>query len=271
MPLKLENKKQEILDLLDKGYNTNDIARELDEYQQAVRNVIKKYKPELSFIKNKGNAPNYFTTIDTHAKSYFLGFIAADGAIVKNTNSNTYELTITIHNKDIDILNFFKKELNCDHKISNNLGSNKNLCRFRISDKQLTKDLFSLGIVPNKSLILSSFINKIPNEFFNSFLLGYFDGDGSIYITKSKKYYINIRGTENLLTDYLTYFNINKKLYKYDSTFQLVLGSKEHLFTFFNKLYKDSPIYLKRKHEIFQNFLKEKCQDKTISSPCIST
>ena len=26
-----------------------------------------------------------------------------------------------------------------------------------------------------------------------------------------------------------------------------------------------------KKHEIFQNFLKEKCQDKTISSPCIST
>ena len=218
----------------------------------------------------------YFKEINSYNKAYLLGFIAADGAIVQNKNTNTKTLTITIHAKDIAVLELLKSELNSSLNIKDITYKSKSLLsykldvnhkRFTTSRKEIIQDLEKVGLTSNKSLTMPNLVVNIPKKYRKAFILGYFDGDGSIYITKSKKYYINIRGTENLLTDYLTYFNINKKLYKYDSTFQLVLGSKEHLYTFFNKLYKDSPIYLKRKHEIFQNFLKEKCQDKTISSP----
>ena len=50
--LKLENKKDIILELLDSGLNTAQIAKHLDEYQQAVRNVIKKYRPKKSFMSS---------------------------------------------------------------------------------------------------------------------------------------------------------------------------------------------------------------------------
>jgi hypothetical protein len=46
---------------------------------------------------------NYFSVIDSSIKAYILGFIAADGAIVRNTNCSTKTLTITIHAKDVSI------------------------------------------------------------------------------------------------------------------------------------------------------------------------
>ena len=262
--LKLENKKDIILELLDSGLNTAQIAKHLDEYQQAVRNVIKKYRPEKSFILNQGIASTYFSKIDTNEKAYFLGFIAADGALVKSSTGSTYELTITIHSKDKYILEEFRSQLNCEHTVKD-LNRN-NLVRFSISNKSLTNDLINLGIVPNKSLILDSFQNKIPNEFFNSFLLGYFDGDGSIYKTSTNKYYIQIRGTKNLLEDYNKFLKLDYEIKKYDSTYNLTIGSKSNIIKFIS-LYENNNIFLNRKKEKFNSFLKEKCQDKTISSP----
>lgn len=261
--LKLENKKDIILELLDSGLNVAQIANNLNEYQQAVRNVIKKYRPEKSFILNQGIASTYFSKIDTHEKAYFLGFIAADGALVKSSTGNTYELTITIHSRDKYILEEFRSQLKCEHTVRD--LNRDNLVRFSISNKNLTNDLINLGIVPNKSLILDSFQDKIPNEFFNSFLLGYFDGDGSIYKTNNK-YYIQIRGTKNLLEDYNKFLNLDYEIKKYDSTYNLTIGSKSNIIKFIS-LYNKNNIFLSRKKDKFNSFLKEKCQDKTISSP----
>lgn len=263
--LKLEHKKDEILNLLDSGLNIAKIAENLKEYPQAVRNIIKKYRPNMVFIKNQGITDSYFEEINSHTKAYFLGFIAADGALVKSSVGNTYELTITINQRDKLVLEALKKELKCEHKVKD--LKTDNLVRFRISNKNLTRHLIHLGVTPNKSLTLKSFKNKFNTKYFNSFLLGYFDGDGSIFRTRSAKYYISIRGTYDLLNDYNEYLGLNKILKKYDSTWTLSIGSKKDIIKFFTLLYKDSEIFLPRKYEKFQSFLQEKCQDKTISSP----
>lgn len=51
------------------------------------------------YLRNK----NYFDVIDTYAKAYIVGFIAADGSIVKSSRGNSYYLTITIRYEDKDI------------------------------------------------------------------------------------------------------------------------------------------------------------------------
>ena len=97
-------------------------------------------------------------------------------------------------------------------------------------------------------------------------MLGYFDGDGSIYKTSTNKYYIQIRGTKNLLEDYNKFLKLDYEIKKYDSTYNLTIGSKSNIIKFIS-LYKNNNIFLNRKKEKFNSFLKEKCQDKTISSP----
>jgi hypothetical protein len=56
----------------------------------------------------RGNT-SYFHIIDTKAKAYLLGFIAADGSVVKS--GNTRYLTITLKYEDKEVLEFLKTEL----------------------------------------------------------------------------------------------------------------------------------------------------------------
>lgn len=208
MKLKVEEHKDYILSEIGKGRSIKSLAEELNVYQQNVSNLIKKHRPDKKFRLNPGNL-DYFKIIDTDKKAYFVGFIAADGAIVKTNTS--YSLTITIHSKDRYILDELKKDIGCEHQVRN-LKAHDHV-RFVISRKELILHLRNLGIEPNKSLTMPSLLQNIPKEYHKAFLRGYFDGDGSIYKTiipsrPKGRYYISIRGTEDFLKDYVKVFNL---------------------------------------------------------------
>ena len=269
MKLKLEHKKEYILSEIDKGVSIQSISKILNENSQPVRNIIKKYRPDLTFTLNSGNL-DYFKIIDTDKKAYFIGFIAADGAIVKSTNSNSHTMTITIHSKDRIILDKLKEDIGCENQVR--ILNTHNHVRFTLSKKEFINDLMKLGIKPNKSLTITSLLSNIPQKFHKSFLRGYFDGDGSIFKTVTEgrpkgRYYISIRGTTEFLKDYITVFELSS--YSLNTTSEnissLSIGSKENILKIFS-MYESSEIHLNRKYEKFLSFIEEKCQDKTISS-----
>lgn len=214
MELKLEKHKDYILSEIDKGRSIKSLAEELNAYHQNVSNLIKKYRPDSKFTLNPGNL-EYFRNINTDKKAYFVGFIAADGALVKTKTSTS--LTITIHSKDRIILDSLKEDIGCDHEVKK--LTKKDHVRFVISRKEHIKALNDLGIESNKSLTMPSIIHNIPKEFRKAFLRGYFDGDGSIFktVTASRpkgRYYVSIRGTEDFLNDYIKVFGITS--YSFD-------------------------------------------------------
>ncbi|MDC7249130.1 MAG: LAGLIDADG family homing endonuclease, partial [Sphaerochaetaceae bacterium] len=118
---------------------------------------------------------NYFSTIDNPNKAYILGFLYADGSISKN-----YNITVCISKKDIEILEFIKKELKYSGDITTKIISQNEYSLLRIVSKKLSIDLINLGIVNNKTYE-SKQLPIIPNKYFNDLLRGFFDGDGSIY------------------------------------------------------------------------------------------
>lgn len=68
-----------------------------------------------------------------------------------------------------------------------------------ICSSQLARDLVAHGLTSPKSLTLE--FPSIPREFISDFVLGYFDGDGSIWIeTKTRKVRISFCGTEAFLS-----------------------------------------------------------------------
>lgn len=85
--LKLENKKDLILSLYKEGKTPIEISKILGTYLQPVTNLLKTYIPNIKFTPNKGNV-HYFHTIDSYAKAYIVGFIAADGALVNFNHNN---------------------------------------------------------------------------------------------------------------------------------------------------------------------------------------
>lgn len=78
---------------------------------------------------------NYFEKIDTEDKAYFLGFIMADGCILKNRNT----LKIIIHKKDKHILEDFSKCIDFKGSIYTPLTRN-HMCSISMSNIKLKND-----------------------------------------------------------------------------------------------------------------------------------
>jgi len=112
--------------------------------------------------------------------SYVLGYIVADGCIVKDkSRSNSY--TVNVTSKDKAHLYKIRNALSSTHKISKKLnGTGHVTYQLQIRNLSLARDLMKLGILPRKTHNLDPV--QVPSEFFADFARGFFDGDGSVYI-----------------------------------------------------------------------------------------
>lgn len=124
---------------------------------------------------------NYFSKIDSPVKAYLLGLLYADGHVALKNN------TINLVSNDIELINLFKNEIGCNKEIYRN-PNHKNAYTFYFCSSQMKSDLIKLGCVTQKSLILKfPSLEQVPLKYIKFFLLGNFDGDGSVTIDKTGK------------------------------------------------------------------------------------
>ncbi|MFW9949474.1 MAG: LAGLIDADG family homing endonuclease, partial [Candidatus Thorarchaeota archaeon] len=153
------------------GENAKNAINIIDIYSNL--NVLKKSSKRIH-----SHHPNlildYFKTINTLEKAYWLGFLFADGFI----EINGKRIAIELGEEDKELLYDFAKRLkfNKDY-ISYQKEHKSYLLRFQSED--FCNDLINLGMIPgetkSKNIELPSLHNR---ELYLAFLLGYFDGDG---------------------------------------------------------------------------------------------
>ena len=118
------------------------------------------------------------------------------------------------------------------------------------------------GVVPNKSLILEPPKN-VPDEFLNSFVLGYFDGDGCISLGKNGSYGITIVGTEAMMRfiqDLICQgadvnagkISATHKFGRKNTIYRIEWRGRLNCAKIGRYMYADSPFSLKRKKEKFE-------------------
>jgi intein/homing endonuclease len=133
-------------------------------------------------IRKKFNE-DYFEVIDTPDKTYFLGFIFADGCLIDNPKEYRYKLNIKIHNKDEEILKKFISLLDSEVEIWR--SNNREISEIGFSSKKMINDLKNLGLHQNKTYTID--YPKIDENLERHFLRGYFDGDGCIRVNEDKR------------------------------------------------------------------------------------
>lgn len=279
--------KQQIGILLHEGNTPTQISKILNLNAVTVSSYIRSLG--LKFRPDPGNI-HYFETIDTYAKAYILGFIAADGALVPAKYGPTITLTITVKWEDKAILEFIKSEIGNTHKIleirrPSGFDKSKIIhhARLAFSTPQIVHDIMKYGITPKKSFTLPNIIPNIPKQFRDAFIIGLFDADGSIHIQDSVRkssgvlcqdntMYINIKGTHAILEGICEHLKIDKKhIHQYDSIPSLSFARKKDTYRLF-QCYEHLPFYYKRKHDRFLQRVNHPSYDKykqvqTISSP----
>ena len=274
-----------VMNFLSEGKTVPEISKILNINKVTISSYLRIHGIKLN--PNKGNV-HYFDNIDSYAKAYIVGFIAADGALVKTKNSTT--LTITIKYEDKAVLEFIKSEIGNEHNLreiirpsSYNPSKNIHHIRYAITDKCIIQALNKLGITSNKSLTIGNIIENIPYEYRDAFIIGYFDGDGSVTIRKGQypndrgilcydySIYIQIRGTKNFLSGICEHLKINvSHIHQNDSIPHLSFANKKDTYRFF-QCYKNLPFYYERKYNKFLQRINHISYDKykqvqTISS-----
>lgn len=116
---------------------------------------------------------------DSHAKYYWLGFIATDGNVAKSEPRIRIELKQDDEEILIKFLQFCKSNSPITYRINN---QNCQCACATINSAKLKRYLAEYNIIPNKTKSFIMPLEKIPNEFLWDFIRGMMDGDGCITI-----------------------------------------------------------------------------------------
>jgi hypothetical protein len=187
---------------------------------------------------------DFFATIDAEEKAYLLGFIYADGCL------NGIQLNVTIHPKDVEIIHTF-----IEHISPSRIPSIvKNFyVKFGVYNRKLSDDLRKCGITERKSLI-ATFPGEaiLPKHLHSHFIRGIFDGDGSVFtLARGNRQVVKIIGSKFFAPDLekiLKHNNIVSRRYTKGNVEEVVVGKKAEILKFYNFLYKDATLFLKRKY-----------------------
>lgn len=262
-----------IKELYETGKSTREIGKIMDTSGVTISKHLQKMGIEIRDLHNSRQEytfnEDYFETIDNEHKAYWLGFIAADGCVLEPTTciskrtgkeitKGNGALEIALQKSDINHLKKFQQDISDTHKIY--FRKQQEACSLKLHSSKMYEDLIKTGIIPRKSKKLK-FPQTISEELFPHFLRGYFDGDGSISFSKTKKgtimlYSIAVSfiGNEEFITQ------VSNKLKKYNikgnfsykrgieniKTFSLTnIETKKRFLDF---IYKNATIYLDRKY-----------------------
>lgn len=208
---------------------------------------------------------SFFRKIDTHDKSYILGFLLADGYVLKDYVGIGIQLT----EKDGYLLEKIGKMLGESssvikikgkgkHKILDKFVYCRGMNRLTCHCPTMCEDLKKYGFVKNKTKILK--FPDIENRLYPSFFRGYIDGDGTLGINKSNNYpwCKFVSASEDFVypaKNKIDSFGFKTAVYfKKSGIFELyVCGGRHVIQKFLKWIYKyKNDLYLRRKYEKMQ-------------------
>lgn len=255
-----EDLKDTICELYLEKHATYSISRKLKINKKRIYKVLKekniqKIKYNLDVYRKYKLEDNYFENINTEAKAYYLGLLVADGCVRENGIT-----TISLQEKDVDILYSFKEELKYTGPIlyiNTPNPKHSNVRNLSFSSKKISKDLIGYGLIQNKTY--STYFPNIPKEFWPHFIRGVFDGDGCICYTGGK-YYFNIAGNDILVKRIqeilmqecnLSETNIRHPKKNSPTVSIMLYSGNRQLKRIREYLYRDAHFYIQRKYDKF--------------------
>lgn len=139
---------------------------------------------------------NFFDDINNEIKAYWLGYICADGYIYKTK----YGHAISISSKDVDHLKLFTKDIESNYEVkeydAKTTYGQTHYGKITITSTKLFNSLNRKGCVERKTKVLLP--PKIDKNLERHWIRGYYDGDGSIRISKNSKsgFGLSVLGTQ---------------------------------------------------------------------------
>ena len=240
-----------------------------DKYELSHPTMTKILKDVPKYTKAKLNNPNmkehFFQEIDEEAKAYFLGLLISDGNVFKDNTGRQASISITLDLKDEYMLEKFKEVLQANTSVGHD---GRGCGQIAVRSNIMAEDLAKYGVVPRKSY--NTYLPLISKEMMPHLIRGIFDGDGSIMAKPNPSndghnrflHSISFCGTHQLMEDISNYIleNLGIKTAVYDykdrNLSELKIQNIDNIAKFGYWIYRNSTIFLNRKKDIFNDFLK---------------
>ena len=174
-------------------------GKEFETTPSEIRRRGGKYCSRQCYFQGKKGGTKYSQNSDFFEEwngdvAYILGFIYADGCIRKprkGQNSNILMIDIT----DEDLLVAIRDKIAPKRRITVSKRSNEKHPKWKdnymlhIPDDKMVADLEKLGVHERKTPVKK--FPDVPKEYLADFVRGYFDGDGSVFLSPCKNRYPN--------------------------------------------------------------------------------
>lgn len=257
-----KSKEEYIINLYNSGKSQKEIANLLNTYNTSIRRVLLRNNIKLrsnSYIQSFVKENPFINKL--HSK-YFLGLLLSDGCI---SNSNIF---LSLNVKEYYLLEQFAIFLGDKVKVNKYFSKNHNKYQYYVKfrSKLIEKYLKTLACFDNKSKNLELYI---PINY--ELLRGIFDGDGSVIYTNNKqslRWFICTASEKfaNQLFQFLIEENYNPTITNYRGIFYVNLYRKNELNILFGNLYKDTDMFLYRKHNRWATFLGKPIKKNNLNS-----
>lgn len=252
MPKTTKAQRQEIIQKYQDGSTTTILAKEYNVSSQTIQYFLKTRGVKCRRRKYTCNE-HYFDHIDTAEKAYWLGYIFAEGSL----DIKTHALAIKIGAFDQEHLYKFRDAIGSNHPIKT--VKDRNAVKITIGSKILSKVFQQYNFGPDKAK--SIILPDLDPVYVQYFILGFFDGDGWISVTKTGAIIVGFSSCSRLLIqsfrDWFTHqlgeqrgSIIHKHLShipNQNDNFCLQYGGKQNPLSILSTMYKNTVDSLNRK------------------------
>jgi len=247
------------------GKSLTQISKELGLDRPSLSKRLQKQGLKLRDNRIYSVDLQYFAEIDDEHKAYWLGFILADGTVQDKYKRHVFE--ITLKEEDSYMLEILKSDIQsnapiCDKIVTLN-GYQYPASRFTVSSKEFVANLVKCGCVPNKTKVVRVLDGIVSDDLMNHFVRGYFDGNGCIGITSTRKpsdVTVSIgSGSVQMMEDLwniianqtgLCFRDVSKS----STYYEMRLFSIDDKLEFLKYIYNNATVYLERKHKKYMQF-----------------
>jgi len=236
------------------------IAQKLNRTRKAITErakilKLKRDMPTVWKLCRKYEINESFFNEWTDDMAYTLGLICADGCLSGNEGS----FSIDLHKNDSYVLANISKAMDSDYPVIFDKRKDRNMSKLAIHSRKMYDSLLALNLIPAKSRILKC--PPVPDEFVPKFILGEFDGDGSVY-ERAKRLKISTasrdfaKGISGLLDRIDIYHILYENQYEHNGEmrdfFNIWILRKKDIHNLCAMMYKDAGLYLTRKKVAFE-------------------
>jgi hypothetical protein len=246
-------------------YQSGLTSIQLAEHYHCDPSTIQSWLKKLGCIRDASQCKkiyqakeDVFETIDTEEKAYWLGFLYADGCVMNVGRRG--RVILYLSEKDISRLKAFSHCLESTYPIRTD--AKRKACGISLASDKMRDDLIRWGCIPRKSLHLS--FPALPFHLCPHFIRGYYDGDGSAFVSKcGKTPNISLLGNIEFLETVELYVfygtNVNGSFHKHSSprsdVYYLIYRGEFKTTSVGKWLYKDAHVWIDRKRERVDHFL----------------